>query len=244
MDEHELFQRWEARQEVLKRVLSEQGPEDLEFRLNLEVGELVWIDRDDTPRVKAEAKVLCTYAAGAGTVLMGWANESLEPGMAVGPYPTIPDHAHDCEEADAWYYAMCAAEEAGAHALYRCPGASMIFLGLWDIRQADPTEIFVPPPANGDVLRVLDGLSQSLWQRRHRAEGMRQDLHTQGAEMMQQARFAYRGAPAEGLLLETGGALIALAETLGPAGPLSAREVQRLGSALADLRRAWEDLAS
>lgn len=234
MDERELFRKWEERQEVLKTALGRHP--DLEYRLNLEAGELLWIDRDEVPRVKADCKVLCTWSPGGGTVLMGWANESLEPGMYVGPYQTIPDHAHDCEEADAWYYAMCAAEEAGAQALYRCPGPAVIFLGLWGLRDADPNEVFVPPSATPDVLRVLDGLSQSLWQRR---PDLRQELQIRGAELMDQAQFAYRGAAAEEMLLETGGALVALAETMGPG--LSAGEVQRVGSALADLRRAWSE---
>lgn len=242
MDDPELVRRWQAKQEVLKRTLSEAGGAELEYRLNLDAGQISWLGPDERPRVVAEAKVLCTWSAYVGTVLMGWLNESLAPGMAVGPYPGLPEDAQECDEQEAWDYAMLAGEEAGAQAIFPCPGPTMVFLGLWNLRPARPEEAFALGAIVPDMLRLVDSLSQRLGQRPILAEEIREDLQ-HGAEVLrQQARYARRGTPDEPRLREMAAALRRLAEALPARGALPAEAVQRLDSALAKLRQEWQDL--
>lgn len=238
MDRQALVDRWQERQAPLNEALASQGP--LDFRLDLDLGDLVWVQGDGLPRLRARVKVLCTWRPAESRAVMSWADESLDDGVTVGPFQDIPGDVQPCSESEAWVLAMMAGEQAGAQHLYRVPGPEeTLFLGLWGLASVQAGGEFVPVAE--EVLRILDGLSQTLWLRRGQGSAVGSHLREEGEALLVQARFVHPGSASEALLRSTGEALVGLGDSVAvPAGPLPVSEVRRLGTALADLRRAWE----
>jgi len=159
-DDEALAERWTQRQARLQTLLESHGAAGLDFRVDLGKGQFWWQDGAAQPVVVASTRVLSSYALSDRSVLMGWANRSLPPDATVPAVTGIPERIDDCDETDAWTWAMRVAEAVGCHFVYRAPNSQMwVFLGLWDVRAAAPgDEPFDPGSPWPYVALVLESL--------------------------------------------------------------------------------------
>lgn len=117
----DLVERWRAKQAQLHQQLDTLGALELDLRVNTEEGILQWVERDGTPRVKAEARGLCHYSLRFGSVTMAWAAEGNTFNPNLAPIEGMKDVYPGCGEGDAWKLAMQVAEAIDAEFIYRVP---------------------------------------------------------------------------------------------------------------------------
>lgn len=163
-DDEALGERWTQRQARLQALLESHGAAGLDFRVDLGKGRFWWQDGDGRPVVVAATRVLSSYALSDRSVLMGWANRSLPAEATVPAVTGVPERVDDCDEPDAWHWAMRVAEAVGCHFVYRAPNPQMwVFLALWDVRAAGAgDEAFEPGSPWPYVELVLESLVAGL----------------------------------------------------------------------------------
>lgn len=230
-----LLDRWRRRQEGLAALLEEFQVTDYEFRVDLEKGMFYWVEPDATPRLVADCRVLCSYALSNHSVLASWANPHLSDSAVVDPILDLPESLQECNEEDAWAFAIKIADASGADFLYRAPDPQvMVFLGLWNVRPPAPGEEFKATTPAEFVVGLLELLTQAAEDPDRSRPELGRLFVNYGKTLRHHARYVHRGTPEEDRLMRCGARLIDIGEQMAPGS---------LDSALQELRSLqaeWE----
>ena len=153
---------WGRKQDDFLRFLQEHHADKAPYRVDLEKRKIYWVNESGLSLVVADCRVLLSFALSNKSVMMGWANTSLNPGSSVEPVDGMADIHPDCEEGDVWSLAVEAASAAGAEAIYRTPSPqSWVLLALWNLRSGG-SEQFTSGSPREHILQVIDSLLYHL----------------------------------------------------------------------------------
>lgn len=149
---------WEEKQSRFLQFLEEHGAGEAPYRVDLEKRKIYWVDEQELSLVVADCLILLSYALSNHSVMMGWANLSLEEGCAVEEVPGVHEIYTDCTPDEVWALSTYVADQVGAEAIYRTPSPqSWVMLALWNLRPGG-AEQFTSGSPRGHVLQVIQSL--------------------------------------------------------------------------------------
>lgn len=242
-----LVERWQARQAQLAALLEACGAAEGERHIEWGEGRIRWEDATGESVAEATMKALCSYSFPDQSLMMAWANEGLEQGAVIRPVAEVPDFIEECEEGEAWLWAMRLAEACQADYLYRISSPSyLVFLGLWDAHATLTTADVEAGSPHAFVLELLDGVRGALQDKRQDPTALRRLFINRGESLLQNAQYLYNDRSDGGLLRRTGNALIEMGNSFGqrrfgllPPAALSEVEINEISTQLARLRANW-----
>lgn len=149
---------WERKQKKFLEFLQTHGADEAPYRVDLDKLKIYWVDERELSLVVADCKVLLSYALSNNSIMMGWANISLQEGSAIDPVEGVDPIYSDCDPEQVWSLACFVADQAGAEAIYRTPSPqSWVMLGLWNLRPGG-AEQFTSGSPKGHIVQVIESI--------------------------------------------------------------------------------------
>ena len=150
---------WERKQARLRDFLTARGAEHAPYRVDLQEGKIYWVSPLGLSLALADCKMICSYALSNRSILMSWANESVNPNAAIGEMERLPNMVSDCEPEEVWELSQVVGEAVGADALFRATSPqSWIMLALWRLRDGGAEQFKAGSPRR-HIAKVLDKLA-------------------------------------------------------------------------------------
>lgn len=196
--------------------------------MDLLTKKIFWVNEAGLSLVVADCRVLLSYALSNNSVLMAWANESLDPEVGVEPVDGLEALYTDCDPHDVWALSTKVGEAVGAEALYKAPSPqSWVMLGLWNLRPGGAEQFHSGSPREY-VLTVLEKLRAHI-----EFDDLALLMDNYAESFLQLADHPHKSGPFETPLRDTARGMRNLLVHANPG------QKDKLQSGLSKLRNLW-----